>query len=155
MDLVQAEAVIDLMKPRHAAVEEARARLDGALSPKIHEISNNIKDLVAQLEAHIDFDEDDNELPPDPVPELRRIVVMMEELIKTADRGRLRREGIKTVIIGKPNVGKSTLFNLLLRADRAIVTPYPGTTRDTLEDRILLGGTPFRSYDTAGDPRKP
>ncbi len=156
MDLVQVEAVIDLIEaPGPAAVEEARARLDGALSREIHKISNAIKDLVADLEAHIDFDEDDNELPPDPAPELRRIVVMMEELIKTADSGRLRREGIKTVIIGKPNVGKSTLFNRLLRADRAIVTPYPGTTRDTLEDRILLGGASFILYDTAGIRENP
>ena len=151
MDLVQVEAVIDLIEaPGPAAVEEARARLDGALSRKIREIANAVKDLVAELEAHIDFDEDDDELPPDPVPELRRITAMMEELIKTADSGRLRREGIKTVIIGKPNVGKSTLFNRLLRAERAIVTPYPGTTRDTLEDRILLGGASFILYDTAG-----
>ena len=151
MDLLQVEAVIDLIEaPGPAAVGEARARLNGALSQKIREISSAVKDLVAELEAHIDFDEDDDELPPDPVPELHRIVGMMEELIKTAHRGRLHREGINTVIIGKPNVGKSTLFNRLLRADRAIVTPYPGTTRDTLEDRILLGGASFILYDTAG-----
>jgi len=156
MDLVQVEAVIDLIEaPGPAAVEEARARLDGALSRKIREIANAIKDLVAELEAHIDFDEDDDELPPDPDRELRRILAMMEELIKTAHRGRLRREGIKTVIIGKPNVGKSTLFNRLLHADRAIVTPYPGTTRDTLEDRIILGGASFILYDTAGIRENP
>ncbi len=156
LDLVQAEAVIDLIEaPGPGAVAEARARLDGALSRKIYEISDAIKDLIAELEAHIDFDEDDNEFPPDPKPRLRRINDMIRKLTEAAERGRLRREGIRTVIIGKPNVGKSTLFNRLLQTERAIVTPYPGTTRDTLEDRILIGGISFILYDTAGIRENP
>jgi tRNA modification GTPase len=156
LDLVQAEAVIDLIEaPGPSAVAEARARLDGALSRRIYEISDAIKDLIAELEAHIDFDEDDNEFPPDPKPRLRRINDMIRKLTEAAERGRLRREGIRTVIIGKPNVGKSTLFNRLLQAERAIVTPYPGTTRDTLEDRILIGGISFILYDTAGIRENP
>jgi len=156
LDLVQAEAVIDLIEaPGPSAAAEARARLDGVLSGRISEISDAIKDLLAELEAYIDFDEDDYEFPPDPEPGLRRISDMIRELTEAAQRGRFRREGIKTVIIGKPNVGKSTLFNCLLRSDRAIVTPYPGTTRDTLEERILIGGISFILYDTAGIRENP
>ncbi len=156
LDLVQVEAVIDLIDAAGpGAVAEARARLDGALSRKIYEISDALKNLIAELEAHIDFDEDDDELPPDPEPGLRRISDMIRELTEAAERGRFRREGINTVIIGKPNVGKSTLFNRLLRAERAIVTPYPGTTRDTLEDRIIIGGVSFILYDTAGIRENP
>ncbi len=156
LDLVQVEAVIDLIEaPGPSAAVEARARLDGALSGRIYEISDALKDLLAELEAHIDFDEDDDESPPDPELGVQRIRDMIRELTEAAERGRLRREGIKTVIIGKPNVGKSTLFNRLLRSDRAIVTPYPGTTRDTLEDRVLIGGISFILYDTAGIRENP
>ena len=156
LDLVQVEAVIDLIEAAGpTAVAEARARLDGTLSRKIYEISDALKNLIAELEAHIDFDDDDEEFPPDPEPGLRRISDTIRELTEAAERGRFRREGINTVIIGKPNVGKSTLFNRLLRVERAIVTPYPGTTRDTLEDRILIGGVSFILHDTAGIRQDP
>jgi len=156
LDLVQVEAVIDLIEAQGpSAAAEARARLDGALSRRIYQISDALKDILAELEAYIDFDEDDDEFPPDPEPGSRRVRDMIRELIEAADRGRLRREGIRTVIIGKPNVGKSTLFNRLLRSERAIVTPYPGTTRDTLDDRILIGGVSFILYDTAGIRENP
>jgi tRNA modification GTPase len=151
IDLVQAEAVIDLIEaPSPVAVAEARSRLDRIPSKEIGAISDTLKDLLAELEAHIDFDEDDEHPPPDTLPGLRKVLRRVEELIRIGQYGRLRREGIRVVIAGKPNVGKSTLFNRLLRTDRAIVTPYPGTTRDTLEDRILLGGVAFGLYDTAG-----
>ncbi len=156
MDLVQVEAVIDLIEaPGPIAAKEARSRLDGALSEEIHRISDAIKDIVAELEAHIDFDEDDEGPAPDPGPAVRQVLADMEELIRRSNRGRIRREGIKAVIIGKPNVGKSTLFNRLLGDDRAIVTPYPGTTRDTLEDSILLAGIAFHLHDTAGIRKDP
>ncbi len=151
IDLVQAEAVIDLIEATSpVAAMEARSRLDGVLSKKIREISDAVKDLLAELEAHIDFDEDDEQPAPDPEAGMRAILGSVEDLVKRSRQGRLRREGIRIVIAGKPNVGKSTLFNRLLRTDRAIVTPYPGTTRDTLDDRINLDGIGFIVHDTAG-----
>jgi tRNA modification GTPase len=151
MDLLQAEAVIDLIEAASpSAVEEARARLDRSLSSEICRISSAVKDLLAEMEAHIDFDEDDVESLPDPAPALTSLVTCMDDLIRQAESGRMRRQGLRTVIVGKPNVGKSTLFNALLRADRAIVTPHPGTTRDTIDERIVLSGHAFVLCDTAG-----
>lgn len=151
LDLVQAEAVIDLIEAiGPAAAEEARARLDTTLSQEIRALSNSIKDIIAELEAHIDFDEDDLEPVPQPESALREVLSRMETLTHAARAGRIQREGIRTVIAGKPNVGKSTLFNALVRADRMIVTPYPGTTRDPVEDYLLLDGMTFVLSDTAG-----
>lgn len=156
MDLLQAEAVIDLIEaPGPSAVDEARSRLDRSLSEQIRRIAGALKDLLAEVEAHIDFDDDDLEPRPNPVPGLISIVASMEDLIRSADTGRMRREGIRAVIVGKPNVGKSTLFNALLRTDRAIVTPHPGTTRDTLDERIMIDGHVFVLSDTAGIRQHP
>jgi tRNA modification GTPase len=131
-------------------VEEARARLDGASSVEIHAISNGLKDVLAELEAHMDFDEDDEEPAPDPGASLERIGAKIQALKRTVESGRMRREGIRVVISGKPNVGKSTLFNSLVRSDRVIVTPYPGTTRDAVDDYLVLNDIPFLLCDTAG-----
>ncbi len=156
LDLLQAEAVIDLIEAvGPAAAEEARGRLDRSLSEEIGRISGELKDLLAVLEAHIDFDEDDLDSLPDPRPTLTCLVESMSALLKQADTARLRREGVKTVIAGKPNVGKSTLFNALLRTERAIVTPHPGTTRDSLDERLLLGEEVFVLCDTAGVRESP
>lgn len=156
MDLVQAEAVIDLIEAvSPAAVEEARSRLDRSLSDSIRRISDSLKDLLAELEAHMDFDEDDMEPLPNPVPAVAAIVASMDEFVRQAEAGRIRREGMRAVIAGKPNVGKSTLFNALLKTDRAIVTPHPGTTRDTLDERITIDGQVFVLCDTAGVRRDP
>jgi tRNA modification GTPase len=151
LDLVQAEAVIDLIEANNpAAAGEARVRLDATVSQEIRAVSDAIKDVVAELEAHIDFDEDDLEPAPQPVSALSQVLIRMEKLLQAAQVGRMRRQGIETVIAGKPNVGKSTLFNALIRTDRMIVTPYPGTTRDPVEDRLLLDGMSFVLSDTAG-----
>lgn len=151
LDLVQAEAVIDLIEAMSpAAAEDALARLDRSLSHQVEGVSDLVVDLLAELEAHIDFDEDDIEPVPNPVPLLEEILFRMEALVEGGRAGKIRREGVHIVIAGKPNVGKSTLFNALLKADRAIVTPIPGTTRDTIEERILLDGVSFVLTDTAG-----
>ncbi len=156
VDLLQAEAVIDLIEAAGpAAAEEARGRLDRSLSSAIGRISGELKDLLAVLEAHIDFDEDDLDPLPDPWPSLTSILESMNALIRHSETARLHREGVKTVIVGKPNVGKSTLFNALLRTDRAIVTPHPGTTRDSLDERVLIGGEVFVLCDTAGVRENP
>jgi tRNA modification GTPase len=151
LDLVQAEAIIDLIESTSpVAAEEARGRLDRALSEQIQDVSAALKDIIAGLEAHIDFDEDDEDAAPDPEPSIRLVFARMQALKELGDLGRVRREGIRTAIVGKPNVGKSTLFNALLRADRAIVTPFAGTTRDTLDERLMLGGAAVNLCDTAG-----
>jgi tRNA modification GTPase len=156
LDLIQAEAVIDLIEARSlAALEEARTRLDNSVSKEIGSISNVLKDALATLEAHIDFDDDDDE----PVPELdgtiREVAAQMEEMLKHSEAAKVRRQGIDTVIVGKPNVGKSTLFNALLHSDRVIVTPHPGTTRDLVDDYLLLDNTTYLLCDTAGIRENP
>jgi tRNA modification GTPase len=151
MDLVQAEAVIDLIEARSlAAAEEARERLDSSVSKEIGRVSDALKDALTTLEAHIDFDEDDEEPAPNLEEIIREVSGQMEELLKNSEAGRARRQGIDTVIVGKPNVGKSTLFNALSHSDRVIVTPYPGTTRDPVDDYLLLGDMTYLLCDTAG-----
>jgi len=151
MDLVQAEAVADLIESTNApAAQEARERLGRGLSNQIVEISHALKDIVADLEAHIDFDEDDEYPAPEVRPALLNVLERMESLKNDAESARLRREGLKAVILGKPNVGKSTLFNALIGQDRMIVTPYPGTTRDPVEEYLVVEGVPLHLCDTAG-----
>ena len=153
LDLVQAEAVIDRIRAQTiAGLRAANAAATGALSKRIHEINSVLTDIQAQLEAVIDFPEEDL---PDTVDEglraeIRRAVDEMHQLLATARAGRLYREGAGVAIAGRPNVGKSSLFNALLRDARAIVTSVPGTTRDLLEEVITIEGIPVRLTDTAG-----
>lgn len=153
IDLVQAEAVIDRIRSRtRAGLKAADAAASGVLSTEIHVLCEALRAPKSRIEAAIDFPDDD--LPELINPELRanleQTLESMRRLLATADAGRLYREGAAVTIAGRPNVGKSSLFNALLRDTRAIVTAQEGTTRDLLEDLVTIEGIPVRLRDTAG-----
>lgn len=153
MDLAQSEAVMELIGAAgDQAAALARAAEDGALTKKILKITESLEDLAAHLTAWIDFPEEDVEEATVAQAEqvLRDCEFAVEKLLKGFEKGKIVREGLRTVIAGKPNVGKSTLMNLLVGGDRSIVTPYAGTTRDVIEERVLLAGVPLLLADTAG-----
>ncbi len=153
IDLAQAEAVIDIINSKTDSSHEISVNhLEGRLSREINEIIDEILDLIANIEVNIDFPEyDEDEVTISKVKELsENLVTELDRLIKTADTGKIFKEGIKTVILGKPNVGKSSLMNFLLNENRAIVTEVPGTTRDTIEEYVNIKGVPLRIIDTAG-----
>lgn len=153
IDLVQAEAVIDRIRAQgRAALVAATSAGRGALSSEIHAIRDALIVAKAHVESAIDFA--DQDVPGEVAPELRDAIASargrMERLLATADAGRLLRDGATVAIAGRPNVGKSSLFNALLRDARAIVTPHPGTTRDALHETVTMDGVPVRLIDTAG-----
>jgi tRNA modification GTPase len=153
MDLTQAEAVIDLIRAKtDLALRSATEQLEGALGEKIRNIRDALVDLIAQLEASIDFPEEG--IAPDEDAKLRSrldsICEQISALLATADQGRILREGVRVVIYGATNAGKSSLLNRLLGYDRVIVSETHGTTRDTIEEMINLRGIPIRLLDTAG-----
>ncbi|MDQ2808395.1 MAG: tRNA uridine-5-carboxymethylaminomethyl(34) synthesis GTPase MnmE [Chloroflexota bacterium] len=150
LDLAQAEAVLDVINARtQAGLRAAVDQLGGRLSGRVRDLRARLLRVLAHLEAEIDFPEDD--VPPsDITPLLAPLLAEIRALGDEAENGRLLRQGVRTALIGRPNAGKSSLLNALLRADRAIVTPIPGTTRDTLEETAALGGIPFVLVDTAG-----
>lgn len=150
IDLAQAEAVLDIVRARtEDSLRVALCQLEGHLSGEIHAIRARLLEVLAYLEASIDFVED--EIPfRDIVPDLEEATIRLQKLLSEADRGLIYRQGVRTAIIGRPNVGKSSLLNALLRTSRAIVTPIPGTTRDTLEETLNLRGVPLVLVDTAG-----
>ncbi len=150
LDLAQAEAVLDVIEAKtEAALRVAAEQLSGSLSAQVSEVRRELLDTLAFLEASIDFVEDD--IPAqEVVGPLTLISGQLEKLLKSADHGLIYRQGVRAAIVGRPNVGKSSLLNALLRGDRAIVTHIPGTTRDTLEETANIGGIPLVLVDTAG-----
>ena len=153
LDLAQAEAVADLVAaPTPAAVAVAANQLAGRLSDAVGEMRTACLDLLAQLEAEVDFDAD--EVPPMDrgvlASSLESLHQRLQDALSTAGRGIMQRHGVRVVLVGSPNVGKSSLMNALLSTDRAIVTEIPGTTRDVLEESFDLDGVPIVLSDTAG-----
>ena len=153
MDLLQVEAVGDLVEGRSRALHEtAIHQLERGLSERVGGLREGLVHLEALLVHHLDFPEEDD--PPIPLQEIvkraEELEVVMGGLLRTAPEGELLREGAVTVLAGRPNSGKSSLFNALIGEDRAIVTEVPGTTRDALEAVVSMGGFPFRLVDTAG-----
>src|SRR6266566_4461520 len=153
MDLTQAEAVIDLIRARtDLALRSATEQLEGRLGEKIRKIRDELVSLLAHIDASIDFPEEG--ISPDEGEKLcARLGSVREEiaaLLATADQGRILREGVRVVIYGATNAGKSSLLNRLLGYDRVIVSDTHGTTRDTIEEMVNLDGVPIRLLDTAG-----
>jgi tRNA modification GTPase len=153
MDLTQAEAVMDLISARgEASARAAAAQLQGRLGRVVEKLREDTLAALAHLEAFIDFPEEgiDAESGKVLLDRVEGVSSRVTRLLGTADEGRMLREGVRLVIYGEPNVGKSSLLNLLLGYDRAMVSSIPGTTRDTIEESLTLRGIPFRVIDTAG-----
>ena len=153
IDLTEAEAIADLIAARgEAGLRMALAQIAGALADRVTGLRRQVIAIRAHLEIEIDFADEDLRLPSrdDLVREIDSLTAGLAELHDSFARGRIIRDGVRAAIIGKPNAGKSSVLNLLLGADRAIVTPIPGTTRDVIEDSIALGPWPLVLADTAG-----
>ena len=153
LDLSQAEAVIDIINSKtEKSLEVSVNQLDGGLSDKIGDIRHDLMGMIAHVEASIDFPEDGiEEVTFEQLNETgSKVKKDIEALLATSTRGKILRDGIKTVILGRPNVGKSSLLNKILNEERAIVTDIPGTTRDTIEEFVSIDGIPLRIVDTAG-----
>lgn len=153
IDLSQAEAVVDIINAQtEEGLKQAELQLEGILSKKINEHKEKLLDILAEVEANVDFPEEDIEpmAKESMISRTQVVINELKKLVETYEHGRIIKNGIYTAILGKPNVGKSSLLNQLVMKERAIVTPYPGTTRDFIEETIDIKGIPLRLVDTAG-----
>ncbi|HHV74547.1 MAG TPA: tRNA uridine-5-carboxymethylaminomethyl(34) synthesis GTPase MnmE [Thermoanaerobacterium sp.] len=153
LDISQAEAVIDIIRSKtDLSNKYALMQLNGSVKEKITKIKNDLVALIAHIFALMDFPEEDVELFNDGelIDGINKSIREIDEILKTSEKGRIIREGLNTAIIGKPNVGKSSLLNALLNENRAIVTDIPGTTRDIIEEHLSIKGIPINLIDTAG-----
>ena len=153
LSLTQAEAVRDLIEAQtHAAVRQAARQLGGELSARLQPIKDTLLKIIVPLESSLEFVEDDlpDDIAHDILEKLSALSLKVDEMADSFRRGRLLKEGLRVALVGRPNVGKSSLFNKLLSSDRSIVTEIPGTTRDTISEVINLEGIPVLITDTAG-----
>ncbi|MCY6958204.1 tRNA uridine-5-carboxymethylaminomethyl(34) synthesis GTPase MnmE [Clostridium brassicae] len=153
IDLSQAEAVIDIINAKtELSMKSALEQSEGKISREISKMRDKLLEIIAHIEATVDYPEDDlEEVTADKASgDLTKLLKEIDELLGSADEGKIIREGLNTVIVGKPNVGKSSLLNTLLMETRAIVTDVPGTTRDVIEEFINIDGIPVKVIDTAG-----
>lgn len=153
IDLSQAEAVIDLVKSKtEQSLKIAAKNLNGEVGKEIKKLRKSIMDVMIELEASIDFVEEDLEITPFSrlLKKVKKVKDELMELIKNQEKGEIVKNGVKIAIVGKPNVGKSSLLNLLLQKEKAIVTSIPGTTRDAVEEILYVEGIPLIIVDTAG-----
>lgn len=150
IDLSQAEAVQEIVSAKNEeAYKQSHRQLEGKLAKRIQPLFDQVLNMMAAVEASISFSEDTDDVPSLESP-LHRALEETDHLLATAHQGKMMKEGVATLITGKPNVGKSSLFNALMQENRALVTDIPGTTRDTIEEVLQLQGIALRMIDTAG-----